>query len=114
MSNSLDLKNSGGGGDVGAITCFEDSIDSPAKTAAAGEARASNVKTNNFLTLERRLPRGRNYGIPRGGRGARSVVSVVFVRILLVVVVLGRARPFLGWSVPSETCFLRSMLVARG
>jgi hypothetical protein len=63
MSNSLDLKNSGGGGEAGAMTCFEDSTGSPAKRAAAWEARESNAKTIDFLTLKRRCGKFRNYGI---------------------------------------------------
>jgi hypothetical protein len=50
MSNSFGRKYSGGGGGGGgAITSFEDTIGSPAKTATACDAIAKTVKTIIFF-----------------------------------------------------------------
>jgi hypothetical protein len=48
----LGLKNSGGGGGGGAITCFEDTIGSPANAATAWKVRVVTAKaTNRFIEV---------------------------------------------------------------
>ena len=49
ISNSFPLKNETGGGGGGAITCFEDTIGSPAKTPTACDARPSRAKAINLF-----------------------------------------------------------------
>ena len=49
ITNSFGLKNEVGGGGGGAITCFEDTIGSPAKMAAACDAIAKTAKTIIFF-----------------------------------------------------------------
>ena len=49
ISNSFPLKNETGGGGGGAITCFEDTIGSPAKIATACDAIVTTAKTIIFF-----------------------------------------------------------------
>ena len=49
ISNSFPLKNETGGGGGGAITCFEDTIGSPAKMTTACEASVITAKAINFF-----------------------------------------------------------------
>jgi len=48
-SNSFPLKYETGGGGGGAITCFEDTIGSPAKVAVACDAMANTAKAINLF-----------------------------------------------------------------
>ena len=51
ITNSFPLKNETGGAGGGAITCFEEAIGSPAKTAAACDVMAITAKAINLFIL---------------------------------------------------------------
>src|ERR1700730_11158569 len=68
ISNSFPLKNETGGGGGGAITCFEDTIGSPAKMAAVCDAKAITVKAS---AAGQRTARDRT----RRGSSASQIVS---------------------------------------
>src|ERR1700736_5394531 len=53
ISNSFPLKNETGGGGGGAITCFEDTIGSPAKVPTACEASVIMAKAIIFFIMSR-------------------------------------------------------------